>query len=158
MTLPTDIDHPRDLIYDDRARDLLVDAIRAARARLFGHSRPDDAVQLVADATRDELVTALAQLGYTPNWLLSYHYHGEDANLVRFYYDGDSEFPFRQIHVRLFIDEFPDGRIGIAVHEEASALTHRDAHLEERTFDRERGVELLTEELAVFDIDVNDAS
>jgi hypothetical protein len=159
MSLPSDVDElPEDLIYDDRARTLFVDAIRAIRARLFGIPRSDDAVSLVATASRDEVVTALAQHGYTPNWLLSYHYEGEDANLVRFYYDPDSEFPFRQVHVRLFIDELPEGEIGIAAHEEASALTHREAHLAEETFDRERGVEMVREELALFDVTVNDAS
>lgn len=124
-----------DVLQDDQTLRLVEDAVRRARARYFGVSRAEDAPTLEPAASTNRVVEELAWAGFTPNWLLSYHYEGEIANLVRFHYDpnGHPDLPFRQLHVRLFADGTID------VHEEASALMHKSAHIQEETFDRELG-------------------
>jgi hypothetical protein len=124
-----------DVLQDDQTLRLVEDAIRRGRARCFGVSRAEDAPTLDPNASTNHVVEELAWAGFTPNWLLSYHYEGEIANLVRFHYDPNahSELPFRQLHVRLFADGTIDA------HEEASALMHKGAHLDEDSFDRELG-------------------
>lgn len=65
----------------------------------------DDVATLDPQASTNEIVVTLAREGFTPNWLLSYEYGGEVANLVRFHYDPDlfPERPFRQLHSLLQI-------------------------------------------------------
>jgi len=126
-----------DLIRNDRIRRLLFDAVRLFRAKYFGRSR-EVAPELIAETDEETLVTALVEAGYVYPWLLSYHYEGEDRNLVRFFHDpeGHPELPHRQDHVRLFVDEHPRGEIGVAAHTEASSITHRDAHIDGRSYER----------------------
>ena len=98
----------------------------AARREWFTNGRPTTLVDL-----GDDLETArerFAEAGFMPEWPLSYHYHGEDANLARYYYDATREFPHRQFHVRLFVE---DGTAHVYAHEEPSALHHPQAHLAE---------------------------
>jgi hypothetical protein len=133
------------LLSNDGLRRLLVDGIRLVRARLFRHSR-DAEPALVAEATEEGLIDVLAEAGYVHPWLLSYHYEGEDVNLVQFWYAPERfpELPYRQDHVRLFVDEYPDGEVGLEPHTEASAVTHREAHLEEVTFAEGPAIERVT--------------
>lgn len=146
-----------DLVHDDWTRELIWDSLVIARRRAFGVDRPDDAVQLLAHADLDDVVIALAKAGFTPRWKLSYHYEGEDVNLVRFWYDPALEYPFRQDHVRLFETEYPEGVVGVAPHTEASALMHRSAHLDEVTFDLNLGRARTREVLESESIPVTDA-
>jgi hypothetical protein len=124
-----------DVLQDDQTLRLVEDAIRRGRARYFRVSRTEDAPTLDPNASTNRVVEELAWAGFTPNWLLSYHYEGEEANLVRFHYDphAHSELPFRQLHVRLFADGTIDA------HEEPSALMHKGPHLREASFDRDLG-------------------
>lgn len=128
----------QDLAHNDDVRRLVFDAFRIARKQYFSRAGGD--VQLIAKTEPAFVIETFAEHGFTPNWLLSYHYEGEDANLVRFWYDPEQypEYPFRQDHVRLFVDEVGDG-VGIKAHSEASALVHRDAHLANRTLDPDLG-------------------
>ncbi|PGF16171.1 hypothetical protein CP556_08630 [Natrinema sp. CBA1119] len=125
-------------LQDDRVLRLVEDAVRIGRAHAsdwIGTVDGDDVATLDPQASTNEVVVALAREGFTPNWLLSYEYGGEVANLVRFHYDPDlfPERPFRQLHVRLFADGTLDA------HEEASALMHKGPHIREETFNREVG-------------------
>lgn len=98
--------------------------VYAARADYFTHGRPSTLVDLGDDL--DTARTRFAECGFVPEWPLSYHYHGEDANLCRYYYDATREFPHRQFHVRLFVE---NGTAHVYAHEEPSALHHPRAHL-----------------------------
>lgn len=125
-------------LQDDRVLRLVEDAVRIGRAHAsdwIGTVDGDDVATLDPKAPTNEVVVALAREGFTPNWLLSYEYGGEVANLVRFHYDPGlyPERPFRQLHVRLFTDGTLDA------HEEPSALMHKGPHIREETFDREAG-------------------
>jgi hypothetical protein len=133
---------------DDTIRRLLPDAIRVIRRRLFTVSRGTDPA-LIADADADALTHVLAEAGYIHPWLLSYHYEGEDVNLVRFWYDSDDhpDHPHRQDHVRLFTDKYPDGVTGIEPHTEASSVTHPDAHLDEVGFSRDPAIDRIKSHL-----------
>ena len=130
---------PSSLLYDDSVRRLLVDAIKVARTKFF--ATEGNPPQLLAKTSADLVIETFAEHGFTPNWLLSYHYVGEDANLVKFWYDPEQypEDPYRQTHVRLFIDEHPEGEVGLSCHSEPNALVHRDAHLEEIGLDHDLG-------------------
>ncbi|MCU4743479.1 hypothetical protein [Natronoglomus mannanivorans] len=155
MTTPQPIsDLPQDLIRDDTAREFLWAAFMASRARWFSRDRPDESIRMVAECCEEDLVEFLAREGFTPNWMLSYHYQGEDANLVRFWYEPDSEYPFRQDHVRLFIDEFPRGEVGVSAHTEASALVHRGPHIHEKTFDWVEGITRTRDALENHDVEL----
>lgn len=69
----------------------------------------------------------LAEASYEPEWPLSFHYHGEDLNARRYYYDEAHEYPHRQLHVRAFVNEA--GAADIYAHDEPSAIHHPAAHL-----------------------------
>lgn len=125
-------------IKDDTVLRLVQDAVEIGRSRVSewrGTVDGDDVATLDPQAPTNEVVVALAREGFSPNWLLSYEYGSEVANLVRFHYDPDlyPERPFRQLHVRLF----DDGTL--EAHEEPSALMHKGPHIREETFDREAG-------------------
>jgi len=99
-------------------------AFYAARRELFTNGRPSHLVAL--DVPLETARTRFAENGYVPEWPLSYHYHGEDANLCRYYHDATRDYPHRQLHVRLFVE---DGTTQVYAHEEPSALLHPKAHL-----------------------------
>lgn len=122
-----------ELIADDTTLRLLEDVVRRARSRFATVEGAEPTLDPTPSTNR--IVEELSWAGFTPNWLLSYHYEGEVANLVRFHYDpaGHPELPWRQLHVRLL----RDGRL--TAHEEASALMHKRAHLAEETFNLEYG-------------------
>ena len=136
-----------EIVHDDRIRRLVYDAICMARkhfASTDGHEP-----QLVVEASQEELITALQDYGFFPGWILPYHYEGEDETLVRFFADPyyHPELPYRQDHARLFVDEYPEGEIGISAHAEANAVVHRDAHLDNVGLDYEFGAVRLAEVL-----------
>lgn len=97
----------------------------AFRAEYFSHER-DPPTELIRGTSVSSVERVFAECGYIPRWPLSYHYRGEQANMIRYYYDGEHEFPHRQIHIRLY-DE-PDG-VGVYAHEEPSALHHPEKHI-----------------------------
>lgn len=80
--------------------------------------------------TLDEITDELAIHSYEPGWPLSYHYHGEDVNLRRYYYDPDAEYPHRQMHVRLW--ERKNGSVFQYTHDEPSAIHHPKAHIRDK--------------------------
>ncbi len=88
-----------------------------------GH--PADTIKL--EGTLEEVKNEFAKNSYEPEWPLSYHYHGEDANLRRYYYDPSAEHPHRQMHTRLFVDE--NGVVSEYSHDEPSAVHHPIAHI-----------------------------
>jgi len=118
------------LLKSPRVRRTFIDGVRLARELAFTKDKHDP--QLVVEAPEADLVEALGRAGYVHPWLLSYNYRGEDRNLARFFYDDERypEFPYRQDHIRLYVDEHPPGSVGIAGHTEASSVNHRQAHLE----------------------------
>ena len=125
-------------LHDDTVLRLVEDAAKIGRSRAsdwLGAVDGEDVATLDPQAPVDEVVEVLAYEGFTPNWILSYEYGGEVANLVRFHYDPElyPERPFRQLHVRLFADGT------LEAHEEPSALMHKGPHIREETFDREAG-------------------
>ena len=140
-----------DVVRDDRIRRLIYDAICMARERFASTDGRDP--QLVVKATQEELVAVLQDHDFFPGWILSYHYEGEDDTLVRFYADpyNHSEYPYRQDHLRLFVDEYEDG-IGVSAHSEANAVVHRDAHLDEVGLDHYLGATRLGEILKTEEI------
>lgn len=119
-----------------RIRRLVVDAVRMLRERLFSKPGPDP--QFVVQASEAAVVEALGRANYVHPWLLSYHYEGEDRNLVWFFSDFETypELPYRQDHVRLYVDEYPEGEVGLACHTEPSSVSHREAHLDGETTSR----------------------
>lgn len=128
----------QEAIRDDRVLRLAEDGFRIARSRLsarLGVSADADVATLDPQASPNRVIEELAWAGFTPNWLLSYEYGDEVANLVRFQYAPDRfpEHPFRQLHVRLF----DDGTL--EAHTEPSALMHKGAHIREQGFDRATG-------------------
>lgn len=145
-------------IHDDRVLRLIEDAVRIKRSHVsewLGVEADQDVATLEPDAPINDVVEALAHAGFTPNWLLSYEYAGEEANLVRFHYDPDGhpEYPFRQTHVRIFADGT------LEAHEEASALMHKGPHIREASFDRATGtatVERILEDAGI-DVEVLEA-
>lgn len=125
-------------IRDDRVLRLLEDVVRMARSEVsdqLGTVDGEDVATLDPQASPNRVIKELAWAGFTPNWLLSYEYGGESANLVRFHYAPDRypEIPFRQLHVRVF----DDGTL--EAHTEPSALMHKGAHVREQGFDRATG-------------------
>ena len=141
-----------DVVRDDRIRRLIYDAICMARKRFASTDGRDP--QLIVEASREELVAVLQDHDFFPDWILSYHYEGEDETLVRFFSDEaiHPDLPYRQDHVRLFVDEHPEGEIGISVHTEANAVVHRDAHLDNVGLDFDLGAARLTEILSTEDV------
>jgi len=82
--------------------------------------------QQAIDGTLSEFIDYCAQRGYEPEWPLSYRYDGEDANLRRYYFNPEKEYPHRQVHVRGFER---GGQLTIYAHEEPSALHHPIKHI-----------------------------
>lgn len=158
----TNVEHDlAQLVYDDQTRRLIYDGLRIGRRQLFTQSvRLEDVVQIEVEGSRDEVIHAFATAGYTPNWLLSYNYQGEDGNMVHFHYDPETYpgLPFRQDHVRLFVDDYPEGTIGLACHSEPNALVHRAAHLDERTYSAAAGAKRARAILAAAELDHHPAT
>ena len=140
-----------DVVRDDGIRRLIYDAICMARERFASTAGREP--QLVVEASREELIAVLQGHDFFPGWILSYHYEGEDETLVRFFSDEaiHPDLPYRQDHVRLFVDEFENG-IGVSVHTEANAVVHRDAHLDNVGLDFDLGAARLTEILSTEDV------
>lgn len=126
-----------DAIRDDRVLRLLEVGVRRFRSKYFESSADADTATLDPQTSTNQVIEELAWAGFTPNWLLSYEYGTEVANLVRFHYDPTRhpDLPFRQLHVRLF----EDGTL--EAHDEASALMHKGPHIREESFDRSRGTQ-----------------
>lgn len=125
-------------LQDDDVLRLVEDLVRITRKRTsawMGVDADSDLATIDPQASVDDVVEALARGGFTPNWFLAYHYHGEQVNLVRFHYDPDlhPEQPFRQLHVRIFANGT------LEAHEEASALMHKGPHIREESFDQDVG-------------------
>ena len=145
---------PEDLvdeaIRDDRVLRLVEDAIRRFRGQFFESGADADTAMLDPQTSTNRVIEELAWAGFTPNWLLSYEYGDEVANLVRFHYDPTRhpDLPFRQLHVRLF----EDGTL--EAHDEASALMHKGPHIREESFDRGRGTQEVKRILEDAGIDV----
>ena len=99
--------------------------VYTARAEFFTNGRPSS---LVTVAEPPETVsTALGMASYELEWPLSYHYHGEDINARRYFYDPTHEYPHRQLHIRGFVEN--DGTVSLYAHEEPSAVQHPRAHI-----------------------------
>ncbi|QPL12254.1 hypothetical protein HrrHc1_165 [Halorubrum phage Hardycor1] len=102
--------------------------IRAIRVEYFTKGTPSTRSPVGED--NDAVTDLLAEHGYIPRWPLSYHYHGEVSNLVRYYYDPDRDLPHRQVHVRLFDREDGEDGVDVYAHEEPFAVLHPVAHVE----------------------------
>lgn len=125
----------KDVLTNDAALRLFEEFLRRIRSEFFASKASSDSATIDPQVPIGEVVEALARAHFTPNWLLSYRYRGEVANLVRFEYkpEQNPQYPFRQLHVRLF----EDGTL--EAHDEPSALMHKSAHVKELTFSRKRG-------------------
>ena len=102
--------------------------VHAIRSEYFKKGTPSTRAPL--DDDLDAVVDLLAENGYIPEWPLSYHYRGENANLVRYYYDESREFPHRQVHVRLFDREDGEPGTDLYAHEEPYGLNHPREHID----------------------------
>lgn len=97
----------------------------ALRRSFFTVKKPDTAT---INRPIGEVREALLENHFEDGWILSYRYHGEDANLRR--PAGKQDGLNRQTHVRLW--DNGDGTTGVVAHEEASPLQHPGAHIREK--------------------------
>lgn len=100
---------------------------------------------IIADAGVEELSKVYRKSHYRTGWFLSYHYHGEDANLCRPEYIERDGTPNCQTHIRLFGRD--DGRTEILPHVEVCPIAHPKLHLKEEFYSVSRGVEKAHETL-----------
>lgn len=106
----------------------LKQAVYGARRLFFGRE-PSDVPMLYVKADIDRLRRFFGRRCFASNWLLSYHYYGEDLNMRRPEYVDEARFSWRQIHIRGF-----DRGTGVALqaHSEPEPIAHVRAHLEKR--------------------------
>lgn len=127
-----------------------------ARSHISDREFDREKICAISEIEKEEAEVLLARHGFSPNWVLSYEYEGEDASLVRFWYDPERypEYPYRQTHVRIFSDEFPDGYIGMDAHTEPNALVHRRAHVKMNQVDRTEGFTVVSDLFEAHDVEV----
>jgi hypothetical protein len=102
--------------------------IYTARVEFFTNGTPPTLVN-VGDPP-ETVSTSLGVASYELEWPLSYHYHGEQINARRYFYDPTREYPHRQLHIRGFVED--DGTVSLYAHEEPSAVQHPRVHLSNR--------------------------
>lgn len=131
--------------------------IGAARREFWTVPKPDARgiyVPLPAQEVADRLQTPA---NFEDGWLLSYQYHGEDANLRRPAGTRtiDGEEVQMHLHARLF-EHAPDNgtpRTEILPHHEPSPIQHPRLHLLEEAMSWEAGVERMSNVLDIVGLD-----
>ena len=144
------------LLESKRFRQTIVDSVRLIRGLAFTKERHQP--QILVEAKEACLVKTLGRAGYVHPWVLSYNYRGEDRNLARFFYDYENypRFPYRQDHIRLYVDEYPPKVVGLAGHTEPSSVNHRQGHLE-RDAEIQPAIRRIKTMLQEADLDYRDA-
>lgn len=111
------------------------------RKNLASVKKPD-ADYTVVDMEVSELEDLLRQHHFRSGWFLSYHYHGEDANLCRAEWYGVEE-PDRQLHIRLFDQN--NGNTAVYAHMELCPIAHPRKHIKEEHFSADQGNKMFRE-------------
>lgn len=119
--------------------------------RLLGGARRSrvDTLVIEDDVDVEWLRRELGRLYFDAGWLLSYHYYGEDANMRRPIYSEIHDYPWRQVHLRVFGG---DGGLEIDAHCEPAPLMHPWRHKQGAEKSVEEGVDtvaLVLEEIGV---------
>jgi hypothetical protein len=99
----------------------------AARRHLGSYPKPSAEALATINANLATVEQRLGTQSYEPGWPFSYHYEGEDLNARRYYYDGEREYPHRQLHIRGWE---MDGAVAIDAHEEPSTIQHTRVHIQ----------------------------
>lgn len=115
-----------------------------ARKVLASKERPNRN-HLVVDMSEAELRDMLRSNHLREGWFLSYHYHGEDANLCRAE-QGEGEYTDYQLHVRLF--EVGEDRCELYCHYELCPIAHPRLHLRGVDQSVAKGIEMTSEILS----------
>lgn len=95
------------------------------RRAVFGTKKPDVS-RLKVHMDVEHVENVLRRNNMRSGWLISYHYHGEDANLVKpIYFPEDSR--EHQLHIRLF--DNGDGTCELIAHTELCPINHPGGHI-----------------------------
>ena len=112
--------------------------------RFIDKPRPTGIEYVHTTAECKDIKLLLGRMGFYDNWMFSYYAQGEIENMALSYYNPEMEVEWVQYHVRMWRGE---ENTEIECHFEPHALLQTDEHIEKELFDRERGLELLTEVL-----------
>lgn len=112
-----------------------------ARKLVASKSRPSRDY-LMVEMDREELVDILRKNHFREGWFLSYHYHGEDANLCRAE-QGGGRYTDYQLHIRVF--EMDSGLCELYCHYELCPIAHPRLHLQGKNQSVERGLHMTQE-------------
>lgn len=112
--------------------------------RTFFTVDPSDQPALRYAGSLDDLRRILGAAHFTNAWELSYHYSGEDLNMRRPEYDDSDARPWKQTHVRGFVE--PDG-VRLLAHYEYEPTQYPDAHLHNERLSVDRGLDIVADVL-----------
>lgn len=130
--------------YKDVPWHLIRDGTYLFRKR-FASVEPPEEDHIIVHEDVETLKDLFRGDHYREGWFLSYHYHGEDANVCRAEKIETGLHTDFQTHIRMF--DQGDGTVKLMAHVELCPIAHPKLHIKEEVYSVEGGVDNALETL-----------